>query len=316
VDLSLLADPVFLCQNVVDGLARGALYTVFAMGFTLIFGVLDIINLAHAATFMWCALAGWVVMAVLHLPLPLGLAASMATGAVIAVLLELLAFRPLRRELPRYSVAFSGSDRLAPMISSIGASLIMVSVAEAVFGVDTRRFPDGALDPRPFFIGGAGGVRVSRAQILIFAAALLLTAALGLFIRRSRMGKAIRAVAASPKAARLLGIDVDTVVVVTFLVAGALAGAAGILVGLLTNNIAPGMGAQIELRGLAVVILGGMGNIEGAVLGGLILGLVETFTIAYVPGGSELKDAIAFLILFLILLVRPNGILGRASERA
>jgi len=327
VDLSLLGDPVFLLQNVVDGLARGALYTVYAMGFTLIFGVLDIINLAHAATFTWCALAGWTVMAVLGLPLPLGLAAAMAAGAVIAVLLELLAFRPLRRQRPRYrlqaervlaySVAFSGSDRLAPMISSIGASLILVSVAEAVFGVETRRFPDGALDPRPFFIGGAGGLRVSRAQILIFAAALLLTAALGIFIRRSRMGKAIRAVAASPRAARLLGIDVDTVVLVTFLAAGALAGAAGILVGLLTNNISPGMGAQIELRGLAVVILGGMGNIEGAVLGGLILGLVETFTIAYVPGGSELKDAIAFLILFLILLVRPNGILGRASaERA
>jgi len=317
VDLGLLADPVFLLQNVVDGLARGALYTVYAMGFTLIFGVLDIINLAHAATFTWCALAGWAVMALLGLPLPAGLAVAMATGALIAVLLELLAFRPLRRERPRYAVAFSGSDRLAPMISSIGASLIMVSVAEAVFGVETRRFPDGTLDPRPFFIGGTGGLRVSRAQILIFAAAVILTAALGLFIRRSRMGKAIRAVAASPRTARLLGIDVDAVVVVTFAAAGALAGAAGILVGLLTNNIAPGMGAQIELRGLAVVILGGMGNIEGAVLGGLILGLVETFTIAYVPGGSEIKDAIAFLILFLILLVRPAGLLGRASgERA
>jgi branched-chain amino acid transport system permease protein len=304
VDLSLLADPVFLCQNVVDGVARGALYTVFAMGFTLIFGVLDIINLAHAATFTWCALAGWTVMSLLALPLPLALVASMGAGAAIAFVLELLAFRPLRRE---------GSDRLAPMISSIGASLVMVSVAEAVFGVETRRFPDGALDPRPFFIGGAGGVRVSRAQILIVVAAFILTAALGLLIRRARIGKAIRAVAASPKAARLLGIDVDGVVVVTFLIAGALAGAAGILVGLLTSNIAPGMGAQIELRGLAVVILGGMGNIEGAVLGGLILGVVETFTIAYIPGGSEFKDAVAFLILFLILLVRPNGLLGRAS---
>jgi branched-chain amino acid transport system permease protein len=313
VDLGLLTDPVFLCQNVVDGAARGALYTVFAMGFTLIFGVLDIINLAHAATFTWCALAGWMVMAWLGLPLPLGLAAAMGAGAAIAILLELVAFRPLRRERPRYSVALSGSDRLAPMISSIGASLVMVSIAEAVFGVETRRFPDGALDPRPFFIGGAGGVRVSRAQILIVAAAFILTAALGLLIRRARIGKAIRAVAASQKAARLLGIDVDAVVVVTFLIAGALAGAAGILVGLLTNNIAPGMGAQIELRGLAVVILGGMGNIEGAVLGGIILGLVETFTIAYIPGGSEFKDAVAFLILFLILLVRPNGLLGRAS---
>jgi len=288
----------------VDGVSRGALYAVYAMGFTLIFGVLDIINLAHAATFMWCAFAGWFVMAQLGLPLWLGLAASMLAGAAIALLLELLAFRPLRRE---------GSDRLASMISSIGASLIMVSIAEALFGVSTRRFPDRVLDPRPFFLGGSGGIRVSRAQILIVAAAIVLAAALGFFIRRTRMGKAVRAIAANLNASRLLGIDVNAVVSVTFLAAGALAGAAGILVGLLTNNIVPGMGAQIELRGLAVVILGGMGNIEGAVAGGLILGLIETFTIAYLPGGSDIKDAIAFVILFLILLVRPNGILGRAA---
>ena len=304
MDLTLLADPVFLAQNVVDGVARGALYAVYAMGFTLIFGVLDIINLAHAATFMWCAFAGWLVMSQLGLPLPLGLAVSMLAGAGIAVLLELLAFRPLRR---------AGSDRLASMISSIGASLIMVSIAEAVFGVETRRFPDSVLDPRPFLLGGTGGLRVSRAQILIVAASVILTLALGFFIRRTRMGKAIRAIAANLSASRLLGINVNGVVVVTFLAAGALAGAAGILVGLLTNNIVPGMGAQIELRGLAVVILGGMGNIEGAVLGGLILGLVETFAIAYLPGGSDIKDAIAFLILFLILLVRPNGILGKKT---
>jgi branched-chain amino acid transport system permease protein len=304
VDLTLLADPVFLAQNVVDGVARGSLYAVYAMGFTLIFGVLDIINLAHAATFMWCAFAGWLVMSQLNLPLTVGLAASMLAGAGIAALLELAAFRPLRR---------SGSDRLASMISSIGASLVMVSIAEAVFGVDTRRFPDSVLDPRPFFLGGRAGLRISRAQILIIAAAVILTLALGVFIRRTRMGAAIRAVAANQKASRLLGINVNRVVIVTFLVAGALAGAAGILVGLLTTNIAPGMGAQIELRGLAVVILGGMGNIEGAVLGGLILGLVETFAIAYVPGGSDIKDAIVFLILFLILLVKPSGILGRKT---
>ncbi|MGA2642115.1 MAG: branched-chain amino acid ABC transporter permease [Spirochaetia bacterium] len=304
MDLSLFADPVFLAQNVVDGVARGALYAVYALGFTLIFGVLDIINLAHAATFMWCAFAGWIVMSHFGLPLPVGLAVSMLAGAGIAALLELLAFRPLRRE---------GADRLSSMISSIGASLIMVSIAEAVFGVSTRRFPDSALDPRPFFLGGSAGVRVSRAQILIMAAALLLSLALGLFIGRTRMGKAIRAIAADPRASRLLGIDVNAVVIVTFLAAGALAGAAGMLVGLLTYFFAPGMGAQIELRGLAVVILGGMGSIEGAVLGGLILGLVETFTIAYLPGGSDIKDAIAFLILFLILLVRPHGILGRRT---
>jgi branched-chain amino acid transport system permease protein len=304
MDLTLLADPIFLLQNIVDGLARGALYSVYALGFTLIFGVLDIINLAHGATFMWCAFTGWLVLAAAGLPLPLGILVAMIAGGFLSVLLEFVAFRPLRRE---------GSDRLSTMISSIGVSLILVSVAEAVFGVQTRRFPNSVLDPKPFYIGGFAGIRISRAQILILAASILLMAGLGYFIRKTRMGTAIRAIAASRKAARLLGINVDAVILVTFFLAGALSGAAGILVALLTNNIVPGMGSTIQLRGLAVVILGGMGNIEGAVIGGLILGLVETFAIAYLPGGSDLKDAIVFLILFLILLVKPNGIMGKGK---
>jgi len=305
VDLSLLSDPVFLLQNLVDGLSRGALYAVYAMGLTLIFGVLDIINLAHAATFMWCAITGWVVMAVFGLPLAGGLLIAMLAGACLCLLLEYVAFRPLRRE---------GADRLSAMISSIGMSLILVSIAEAVFGVETRRFPNSVLSPKPFHLGG---VRVSPAQILIIAASVVLMGAMGYFIRRTPMGKAIRAIAADQKAARLLGIHVEAVIAITFITAGALAGAAGILVGLLTNNIVPDMGGQIQLRGLAVVILGGMGNMEGAVLGGLILGVIETFTIAYLPGGSDVKDAVVFLILFLILFVRPNGIMGRRSgERA
>jgi len=307
MDLSLLLDPTYLGQNLVDGLAHGAVYSVFALGFTLIFGILDIVNLAHAATYMWCAFVGWIVLTALGWPLPLALAAAMGAGAQLAIGLELVAFRPLRCE---------GAEPLAPMISSLGASLILVSIAEAVFGSATRRFP-AVLDAKPLVFGGQDGVRVAWAQILILFVSLALMVALGWFIRRTRLGMAIRAVAANRKAARLLGINVNAVVTVTFAVAGALAGAAGILVGLMTNNIFPGMGAQIELRGLAVVILGGMRSIEGAVLGGLILGLVETFTIAYLPSGADYKDAVAFLILFLILWLKPNGLFARpAGTRA
>ncbi len=302
VDPSLLTNPVYLLQNLVDGLARGAVYAVFALGFTLIFGVLDIVNLAHAATYMWCAFVGWIVMSEWGLPLPVGLLAAMLAGGLIAVGLEFVAFRPLRQE---------GAERLAPMISSIGASIIMVSLAETFFSAQTKRFPSGVLDPKPLYLGGTDGVRVSWAQLLIVVVSIVLMVGLGYLIRRTRTGKAIRAVAYSQRAARLLGINVNRIVVITFFIGGLLAGAAGILIGLLTNNIAPGIGAQIELRGLAVVILGGLGNIEGAVIGGLLLGLVETFTIAYFQKGGDYKDAIAFLILFLILLVRPNGLLGR-----
>jgi len=302
MDLTAFLDPVYLAQNLIDGLSRGAVYAVFALGFTLIFGILDIVNLAHASTYMWCAFVGWMLLS-LGLPLPVAFVAAMAAGALLAVGLEFAAFRPVRKE---------GADRLSSMISSIGASLILVSVAEAVFGSATKRFP--SVTAPPLVIGGDDGLRVSGAQILIIVVSLALMAGLGWFIRKARMGKAIRAVAASTKAARLLGIDVNRVIVTTFALAGALAGAAGILIGLLTNNIAPGMGSQIELRGLAVVIVGGMGSIEGAVLGGLILGLIETFTIAYVPSGSDFKDAVAFLLLFVILLFRPQGLFGKAGS--
>jgi branched-chain amino acid transport system permease protein len=241
-------------------------------------------------------------MSSLNLPLIVGLLVAMIFGGLVAVVLEFIAFRPLRKE---------GAERLAPMISSIGISIIMVSLAEAQFSSQTKKFPSGVLDPRPLYLGGPDGVRVSWGQLLIVAVSIILMVALGYLIRRTRTGKAIRAVAYSQRAARLLGISVNRVVVITFFVGGVLAGAAGILVGLLTNNISPNMGADIELRGLAVVILGGLGNIEGAVAGGLLLGLVETFTIAYFQHGSDYKDAIAFLILFLILLVRPNGLFGR-----
>jgi branched-chain amino acid transport system permease protein len=302
MDFTLLLDPTYLGQNLVDGLSRGAVYSVFALGFTLIFGILDIVNLAHAATYMWCAFVGWILLTAFGLPLPVAMAAAMVFGALLAVGLEFVAFRPLRKE---------GAERLAPMISSIGASLILVSIAEAVFGSDTRRFPTGVLPPQPLMLGGAEGIRITWAQVLIVVVSFALMAALGYFIRKTKWGKAIRAVAANQKASRLLGINVDAVVVATFAVAGALAGAAGILVALMTNNIVPSMGGQVELRGLAVVILGGMGNIEGAVLGGVILGVIETFTIAYIPGGADFKDAVAFILLFLILLVRPQGLLGK-----
>lgn len=302
MDFTLLLDPTYLGQNLVDGLSRGAVYSVFALGFTLIFGILDIVNLAHAATYMWCAFVGWILLTAFGLPLPVAVAAAMVFGALLAVGLEFAAFRPLRKE---------GAERLSPMISSIGASLILVSIAEAVFGSDTRRFPSGVLDPKPLMLGGAEGIRITWAQVIIIVVSFALMAALGYFIRKTKWGKAIRAVAANQKASRLLGINVDAVVVATFAVAGALAGAAGILVALLTNNIVPSMGGQVELRGLAVVILGGMGNIEGAVLGGVILGIIETFTIAYIPGGADFKDAVAFILLFLILLVRPQGLLGK-----
>lgn len=308
MDLTLLLDPVYLGQNLIDGLSRGAVYSVFALGFTLIFGILDIVNLAHAATYMWCAFVGWIVLTTFGLPLPLGMVAAMVVGALLAVGLEFVAFRPLRKE---------GAERLAPMISSIGASLILVSIAEAFFGAETRRFPSTVLDPQPLLIGGVDGIRITWAQVLIIVVSFALMAALGYFIRKTKWGKAIRAVAANQKASRLLGINVNAIVVATFAVAGALAGAAGILVGLMTNNIVPSMGSQVELRGLAVVILGGMGNIEGAVLGGVILGVIETFTIAYIPGGADLKDAVAFILLFAILLIRPQGLLGKKeSNRA
>ena len=288
-------------QQLVNALWLGSVYALFALGYTLVFGVLDILNLAHGAVFMWGAFFGLLAVTKLNMPIWAALLVAMLGAGMLGIVLDRVAFRPLRKR---------NAPQLAAIISSIGASTILVSLAQGAFGAQVSRFP---FDTLPAQVFTAGPVRVTLVQIIVFAVSLVLMVALLLFMRRSRSGKAMRAVAYSGRISSLLGIDVDRIIVTTFFVSSALAGASGVFLGLAFSAISPFMGAPIELKGLAVIILGGLGNVPGAILAGFLLAATEVFGVAYVS--SDFRDAIAFTVLILVLLVRPSGILGTAVER-
>ena len=288
-------------QQVINALWLGSVYALFALGYTLVFGVLDILNLAHGAVFMWGAFFGLLAVTKLNMPIWAALLVAMLGAGILGIVLDRVAFRPLRKR---------NAPQLAAIISSIGASTILVSLAQGAFGAQVSRFP---FDTLPAQVFTAGPVRVTLVQVIVFAVSLVLMAALLLFMRRSRSGKAMRAVAYSGRISSLLGIDVDRIIVTTFFVSSALAGASGVFLGLAFSAISPFMGAPIELKGLAVIILGGLGNVPGAILAGFLLAATEVFGVAYVS--SDFRDAIAFAVLILVLLIRPSGILGTAVER-
>ena len=288
-------------QQMVNALWLGSVYALFALGYTLVFGVLDILNLAHGAVFMWGAFFGLLAVTKLNMPIWAALLVAMLGAGILGIVLDRVAFRPLRKR---------NAPQLAAIISSIGASTILVSLAQGAFGAQVSRFP---FDTLPAQVFTAGPVRVTLVQVIVFAVSLVLMAALLLFMRRSRSGKAMRAVAYSGRISSLLGIDVDRIIVTTFFVSSALAGASGVFLGLAFSAISPFMGAPIELKGLAVIILGGLGNVPGAILAGFLLAATEVFGVAYVS--SDFRDAIAFTVLILVLLIRPSGILGTAVER-
>lgn len=344
-----------LPQQLVNGLWLGAVYALFALGYTLVFGVLDLLNLAHGSVFMWGAYFGLLAVTALGLPLWAALLVAMLGAGLVGVLLERLAYKPLRQRTLGTNVLWGGflvalvglmglfdtavttillvagtavmlaglwldykgvragpprrSPHLASLISTIGASTILVTLAQSSFGAQQSRFPP---DTFPNQIYSVGPISVSLLQLVIFALSLLLMGALSLYVFRSRTGRAMRAVAFRERAAALLGIHVDRIFSQTFFLSSALAGAAGVLYGLAFNAITPFMGAPVQLKGLTVIVLGGLGNIGGAVLGGFAVALLEVFSVA--AGQSDLRDAIVFLLLFLILLVRPSGLLGNSAE--
>ncbi len=288
-------------QQVVNAIWLGAVYSLFALGYTLVFGVLGILNLAHPSLYMWGAFIGLVCVTKLHLPIWLALPAAMLFSGLLGVLLDRIAFKTLRdRHAPH----------LATLISSIGASIVLISAAQGVFSAQVSRFP---FDIFPVKVFTLGSVSVTLLQLTILGISFLIMVFLRWLIMGTRQGQAMRAVAYNTITAARLGIPVDQIIMQTFFIAGALAGAAGVLLGLAFNSISPFMGGPMNLKGLTVIVLGGLGNIEGAVLGGLILAFSEVMSVAYLS--SDLRDAVSFVLLLIILLVRPNGLLGRSSVK-
>ena len=290
-----------LLQQLANGLALGSVYALFALGFTLIFGVLEIISLAHGAVFMVGAFAGLTVATKFNLGIIPAIAAGMITAGLFGLVIELIALRPLRNRKHHH---------LAPMIATIGCATMITSLYQGVFGAEVYRFP---FDIMPSTIFTVGGVRLELIQIVIIGTSFALMIVMAFLIRRTAWGTAVRAVAENSRTASLLGIPVERVYGITSFLSSALGGAAGVLTGLNFNAIHTYMGGPILHRGIAVIILGGMGDIRGAMLGGIILGFSEVLSVAYLS--SDFRDAVSFGLLFLILLVRPSGIFGAAAER-
>jgi len=290
-----------LLQQLANGLALGSVYALFALGFTLIFGVLEIISLAHGAVFMAGAFAGLTVATKYNLGIIPAIAAGMIAAGLFGLIIELIALRPLRNRKHHH---------LAPMIATIGCATMITSLYQGVFGAEVYRFP---FDIMPSTIFTVGGVRLELIQVVIIGTSFALMIVMAFLIRRTAWGTAVRAVAESPRTASLLGIPVERVYGITSFLSSALGGAAGVLTGLNFNAIHTYMGGPILHRGIAVIILGGMGDIRGAMLGGIILGFAEVLSVAYLS--SDFRDAVSFGLLFLILLVRPSGIFGGVAER-
>ena len=286
-------------QQLVNGLTLGSLYAVLAIGLTLVFGVLNIINMAHGGIFMIGAFVGLFMVTVLDVNIFVAILGAMIVGAILGYLLEFVALRPLRRQKVSH---------LAPLISTIGVSIFLESVALLVWGPQTRSFP-------PDFIGGLidfGTFKISMVQIIGLGVSVGLMLILNVLIKKTKIGKAIRAVSLNTETAALLGINPTLVISVTVMLASALGAAAGVLVGLSFDAVEPLMGVIIGFKGLAVLILGGLGTITGAMVGGFILGIAEVFSVAY--GASSYRDAVAFGLIILLLFWRPQGLFGSKDK--
>lgn len=305
-----------LFQQLLNGLSVGSVYAIFAVGYTLVFSILGIINFAHAAVFTLGAYFTYMFMggavnangllANASLPLQLPFAAALILGSVlaglIAVLVERLAFRPLRTR---------GADPLLTLVSSLGMAVMITNIIQYLVGAEIYTFPSGTygdLPPAVNFGTAALPIPVRTVALVIFAVSMLIVVALTWMINRTSFGKALRAVAEDATTASLLGINTDRYILLTFFLSGFLGGVAGTLVGSSVSIAGPYFGIGFGLKGLAVIVLGGLGDIPGAVVGGLFIGVAEALV---PPEYSGYKDAVAFAVLFLVLLVRPRGLLGR-----
>ncbi len=296
-------------QQLINGLTIGAFYALVALGYTMVYGVLKLINFAHGDMFMWGAYLGLTGLNVAVALLSGGSALMlipviilvMATMALVGVLVERVAYRPLR-----------SAGRLAPVISALGVAFILQSLARNVYGASWKTYPNVlALGGR---ISLGGGASVAVMQIVVLAVSFALMGALYLFVQRTRIGTAMRAVSLDHDVSRLMGIDVNRIIAIVFLIGPGLGGIAGVIVGVYYGSFDFTLGWVFGLKAFIAAILGGIGNIPGAMLGGMILGSIETLGAGYLS--PQWKDVLAYVILIVILIVRPTGLLGeRVAEK-
>jgi len=298
-----------LVQLTVNGLTLGSVYALIALGYSMVYGILKLLNFAHGDVFMVGAFIGWGVLTAFGGPLALSvhvwvaitvmIVVAMAGCGVLGVVLERFAYRPLRN-----------APRIAPLISALGASFFLQNSVLLLYGADFKTYDAFTLvDP---FIGiHAGPLNIWVIRILVIGSAVVMMLGLFALVRWSRLGKAMRATAYDREAASMMGIDVDGVIVKTFFIGSAMAGAAGVLVGLVFGQINHFMGFNYGLKGFTAAVVGGIGSVPGAMFGGLFIGLAEAYTAGYLS--TTFQNLFVFLILVLVMLLRPSGLFGRAA---
>jgi branched-chain amino acid transport system permease protein len=290
-----------LLQQLTNGLMLGSTYALVAIGYSLIFGVLRLLHLAHGEVFMVGAFAGLLVVLWFSFGPLAAVFGGLVVSGLLGIILELGAFRPIRRR---------GGNYLAPIVSSVGAGLVLQEVMTKLFGAEQVGFP------RQFAgsVYDLGVISVTSNQIFIMVIAFVSMFALHMFVSRTRLGVAIRATSENIEIASILGINVDSVVMLTFAIASALGGIAGVLVGLNFNAVSPFMGIDMATKGMAIMLIGGLGSIYGAMAGGLLLGVGEVLSVAYLA--SSYRDAFAFGLMIIVLLVRPRGLFSTGIDGA
>jgi len=304
-------------QQCLNGLVLGSMYALVALGYTMVYGVLNLINFAHGDVLMIGAMVGLTILQLLDATIPglpgyvqlaLAILGAIPVTMLVNILIERVAYRRLRN-----------APRLAPLITAIGISILLQTFAMMIWGRSPIPFPQ-LLSPEPIVIGGA---MISQTQVLLLVLAAVAMGALVLLVERTRMGRAMRAVAENPRVAGLMGVDANRVIVATFAIGAALAAVAGVMWGANYASITFTMGVLPGLKAFCAAVLGGIGNIYGAMVGGLLLGIIEALGAGYLGDltggflGSHYQDIFAFVVLILVLTLRPSGIMGeRVADRA
>jgi len=279
-------------QQLVNGLTLGSTYSLLALGFTLVLGLLNMLNIAHGDVFMFGAFLG-LSFAMLGVPLYLALILAMAGAGIVTIIIERLCFRPLRK-----------AHFLMPLLSTIAFGIVLQNVATQIWGSEPVRYPQ-ATEITQFQLGP---VLVSSIDIIILATSLVLMLGIDQFVKRTSFGRAMRATSEKPQTASLLGVNINWVIIFTFFVSGALAGVAGVLTALVYLQITPFIGIRQGLIGMVAMVIGGVGNLRGAMIGGLIIGIIEVMNDAYFTAGY--RDIILFGLFLAFIVFKPEGLFG------
>ena len=298
-------------QQIINGLTLGAVYALIALGYSMVYGILQLLNFAHGDVYMVGAFIGYGVLAVLVpastpllpalLTILLMLAAAMIGCGFLGVAIEWFAYRPLRN-----------APRIAPLISALGMSILLENAVQLTLTAQFRVYRTETLIPLSAGVD-LGPAHLSAVRALVIGAAILMMLGLAYLVSRTRLGRAMRAVALDREAAAMMGVDVDRVIVMTFFIGSALAGAGGVLTGLVFTRVWHTMGFTAGLKGFTSAVIGGIGNIPGAMLGGMLIGLLEAFAAGFIS--STFRDVIVFAVLILFLLIRPSGLLGATAAQ-